>query len=684
MSIGNYLHLIWNELKTKSRTIYGRILRSGQPDAWMYQQPDDGCVSFGDMTTEERRRCLQSKQSVILTKNEQESWSDWWKRVRESRRLVLLIVFIALLLDNMLLTSVVPIIPSFLLEMDAKNMIMNETMREANFTKINVPSINSRERRETYDNNRQLPYHQNGQSPYDNNRQPPYYDNYYPQYPMKDYDSNNYVDQIYPPQHHPRPPSFNQFIYPPQSSTIPPTTEVTITSTTSPVVSTGTLTIFNRTRELENITDLEDATSLLKHDKFAYENTRVGFMFAAKPVTQLLVNTAVGPLTNRIGYTIPMFTGFVIMFFSTLVFAFSNSYVVMFIARALQGLGSACSSVAGLGMLADRYSDDIERGNAMGIALSGLAVGVLIGPPFGGVLYEYVGRSAPFLILAAFGLFDGLLQLLVLKPKISREPKKGASLRTLLCDPYILISALSITIGNMGIGMMEPSLPIWMIETMHSRKVAQGMAFMPASLSYLVGTTLFGTISHKIGRWRCCLIGLCMAGICLIIVPFARNIYHLIVPNAGLGLAIGMVDSSVMPMMAHLVDIRHVAVYGSVYAITDVAFCLSFFCGSVLSGIVVKAIGFPWMLRIMGLISICYAPLMLKLRDPPHKVTNENDILLANNNNISTEYPSTDEKTNDTEYSAPISPYNPPLEQNLQDVYPQSYQNVKSINEISY
>ena len=30
-----------------------------------------------------------------------------------------------------------------------------------------------------------------------------------------------------------------------------------------------------------------------------------------------------------------------------------------------------------MGMLADRYPDDKERGNAMGIALGGLAMGVL-------------------------------------------------------------------------------------------------------------------------------------------------------------------------------------------------------------------------------------------------------------------------------------------------------------------
>lgn len=63
--------------------------------------------------------------------------------------------------------------------------------------------------------------------------------------------------------------------------------------------------------------------------------------------------------------------------------------------------------MAGMGMLAERYQDDKERGNAMGIALGGLALGVLIGPPFGGVMYEFVGKSAPFLILSALALGDG-------------------------------------------------------------------------------------------------------------------------------------------------------------------------------------------------------------------------------------------------------------------------------------
>ena len=40
-----------------------------------------------------------------------------------------------------------------------------------------------------------------------------------------------------------------------------------------------------------------------------------------------------------------------------------------------------------------------------------------------------------------------------------------------------------------------------------------------------------------------------------------------------------------MPIMGYLVDLRHVPIYGSVYAIADVAFCLGFAVGGHLPGI---------------------------------------------------------------------------------------------------
>ncbi|KAJ8921973.1 hypothetical protein NQ315_008610 [Exocentrus adspersus] len=302
-----------------------------------------------------------------------------------------------------------------------------------------------------------------------------------------------------------------------------------------------------------------------------------------------------------------------------LIFAFGRSYSVLFVARALQGIGSSCSSVSGMGMLAERYPDDKERGNAMGIALGGLALGVLIGPPFGGFMYEFVGKSAPFLVLSALALGDGLLQLLMLQPAVHRQDSDPPSLKALVSDPYIIIAAGAITFANMGIAMLEPSLPIWMMDTMHAGRWKQGVTFLPASISYLIGTNLFGPLGHKMGRWLAALLGLIIIGICLMLIPLATSINHLIVPNAGLGFAIGMVDSSMMPELGFLVDIRHSAVYGSVYAIGDVAFCLGFAIGPAMSGTLVKNIGFEWMLFGIAILNFLYAPLLYCLKSPPTK-----------------------------------------------------------------
>jgi DHA1 family solute carrier family 18 vesicular amine transporter 1/2 len=143
------------------------------------------------------------------------------------------------------------------------------------------------------------------------------------------------------------------------------------------------------------------------------------------------------------------------------------------------------------------------------------------------------------------------------------------------------------------------------------------VTFLPASISYLIGTNLFGPLGHRIGRWKAALIGLVVIGSCLIAIPSATSMYHLIIPNAGLGFAIGMVDSCMMPELGYLVDIRHSAVYGSVYALGDVAFCLGFAIGPALSGTLVKNIGFEWMMFGIGILCFCYAPLLLLLKAPP-------------------------------------------------------------------
>ncbi|KAH9524952.1 hypothetical protein Btru_028335 [Bulinus truncatus] len=465
---------------------------------------------------------------------------DLLQKFRRSRKLVLVIVFVALFLDNMLLTVVVPIVPNFLRKLENPYVAMNRTKMELGITE--TPGLELRCRNVSVSSGLNVSTLQ-GPAGYVLSR-------------IKD--SPRYYSQAYGRRE---------------------VREVCHNETVWHNLSAVYVTVTERSPRRADL----DA-----------ENIEVGFMFASKAIMQLIANPFIGPITNRVGYTIPMFTGFFIMMVSTIIFAFGETYVVLFVARTVQGIGSSCSSVAGMGMIATYYPDDKERGNAMGIALGGLALGVLVGPPFGGVLYEFAGKEAPFLILAGLAFLDGCLQLLALQPSVKPESQEGTAFKELLRDPYILLCAGSITFGNMGIAMMEPSLPIWMYKTMHSSEWQQGIAFLPASISYALGTNLFGPLAHKMGRWLSAMIGMFIISICCFALPFSKNIGHLIAPNFGMGFAIGMVDSAMMPHMGYLVDLRHVSVYGSVYAIADVAFCLGFAVGPSLSGTIVSTIGFHW------------------------------------------------------------------------------------------
>uniref|UniRef100_A0AAY5EQS5 Major facilitator superfamily (MFS) profile domain-containing protein n=1 Tax=Electrophorus electricus TaxID=8005 RepID=A0AAY5EQS5_ELEEL len=455
----------------------------------------------------------------------------WLREERQSRRLILIIVFIALLLDNMLLTVVVPIIPSYLYSVDDS---VPEVVTPP--TSSASPSGTFRAIVSLYDNSTRL----TNLSPRDSAR------------------------------------------------------GVTPIPTLTPAVT-------------SNASDCPKADQQLLN-----ENVKVGLLFASKATVQLITNPFIGPLTNRIGYQIPMFAGFCIMFLSTLMFAFSASYALLFLARSLQGVGSSCSSVAGMGMLASVYTDDEERGNAIGIALGGLAMGVLVGPPFGSVMYEFVGKTAPFLVLAVLAVLDGgetppppSYRLLL------PTSQKGTPLMTLMKDPYILIAAGSICFANMAIAMLEPALPIWMMETMCARKWQLGVAFLPASISYLIGTNIFAVLANRIGRWLCSLIGMLLVGVSIICVSYVNSTHSHQLRT------VSMVDSSMMPIMGYLVDLRHVSVYGSVYAIADVAFCLGFAFGPSAGGAVARSIGFPWLMTIIGVVDILFAPLCYFLRSPP-------------------------------------------------------------------
>ncbi|CAG0882288.1 unnamed protein product [Darwinula stevensoni] len=252
------------------------------------------------------------------------------------------------------------------------------------------------------------------------------------------------------------------------------------------------------------------------YGRSAEEYARVGTLFSSKAFVQLLFNPLVGWWAGRRGYSLPL----------TVVYIFGRSYAVLFVARSVQGVASACISVsgptvdattlarvrrsfgdatslcrcrAGMGLIADRFGGEEEtRSRVMGFVMGGIALGVLVGYPLGGILYVFVGMAAPFVLVALLVLLDGgegreggreegrrkgggLTGVLSVRSSaggvassvgeargeegVGRRGQVGTGLHVLLKDSCILMAAGSICCSTCAMAVLEPLLPLWLEDT---------------------------------------------------------------------------------------------------------------------------------------------------------------------------------------------------------------------------
>ncbi|XP_042148520.1 vesicular acetylcholine transporter [Ixodes scapularis] len=352
------------------------------------------------------------------------------------------------------------------------------------------------------------------------------------------------------------------------------------------------------------------------------EEAAVGVLFASKAIVQLFINPFSGALIDRIGYDIPMMVGLTIMFLSTAIFACGTSYGVLFFARSLQGVGSAFADTAGLAMIADRFTEESERSKALGIALAFISFGCLVAPPFGGLLYEFAGKEVPFIILSLVSLLDGFLLLFVMQPvkqqmrAMGMERPKGTPIWRLFIDPYIACAAGALMMSNVSLAFLEPTISIWMKDNMHVDDWQIGLIWLPAFFPHVAGVYLTVRLARQYPQyqWAMACFGLALEGLSSFIVPFARSYWVLILPLSGICFGIAQVDTSLLPTLGYLVDVRYVSVYGSIYAIADISYSLAYAIGPIIAGGIVESIGFTALNIFIALSNLLYCPLLMSLR----------------------------------------------------------------------
>ena len=124
----------------------------------------------------------------------------------------------------------------------------------------------------------------------------------------------------------------------------------------------------------------------------------------------------------------------------------SKTLSLLIVSRAIQGVGGSCAMATGMGIITAFFNEK-ERGKAMGLSASAVAMGVMVGPALGGILVS-IRWDLIFWINVPIGIIAFLFSMVYL-PKMERNSKEKIDIRgTIVFAIFIVSSMLSITKGE--------------------------------------------------------------------------------------------------------------------------------------------------------------------------------------------------------------------------------------------
>ncbi|MFD3445611.1 MFS transporter [Microbacteriaceae bacterium 4G12] len=336
----------------------------------------------------------------------------------------------------------------------------------------------------------------------------------------------------------------------------------------------------------------------------------IGFLFGSYAITLLLATPILGAISDKVGRRLPMILGLFGLAAATILFGFASSFWVLVLARMLQGISAAATWTAGLAFLADVFPLQ-ERGKAMGIALSGQAIGMLLGPTIGGFLYQWGGYHLPFIFAAVMAIIDGILRITLLHD----EPKQSAE-EQISYQSIIKMRSLFMIIGIIVLGAalpsaLEPTLPLYLHAALHANSATIGLLFAVPTLTYGLTAPVIGALSHKLGRNKTMMIGFIVAALSLPFTALVPTIISEILVLAVLGISFSLLLAPALPELTYLADQNGIRAYGTLFAIYNTAYSIGMICGPVLCGGLSNLFGLTNTLYTFSVILLCYLCLFL-------------------------------------------------------------------------
>ncbi len=235
-----------------------------------------------------------------------------------------------------------------------------------------------------------------------------------------------------------------------------------------------------------------------------------------------------GPLTDRLGYRFMMMLGLFLLSLGMLAAALLPFYAVVLIALFLAGLGKNIFDPAIQAYVGERVPYE-RRGLAIGLIETSWAASTLVGIPLAGLLIEWHGWQAPFVVMGLAALAGmGLIALRLpvesssgkARPEIADLRYAWRRLWQSRTARAMLVLAFLVSMANDGIFVIFGA---W-LEHKFNLSVAQlGLGSSVIGLAELLGEFLTVGLADRMGKRRALLLGVGLSMVGYGVLPWTGS-----------------------------------------------------------------------------------------------------------------------------------------------------------------
>lgn len=154
-----------------------------------------------------------------------------------------------------------------------------------------------------------------------------------------------------------------------------------------------------------------------------------------------------GRLGDIIGKTRVFHFGIIIFTIGSLLCGISGSFVILIVARCVQAIGAAATMATNQGIITQVFPSN-ERGKALGISGTFVALGSMAGPPIGGFIVSAFRWNYIFLINVPIGLFIFIMAMKILPKNDVRKKEKLDVTGAVLFTIFIVSLFFSLLVGE--------------------------------------------------------------------------------------------------------------------------------------------------------------------------------------------------------------------------------------------